>query len=568
MESELEREGKFDVSWLYNKKEELKRNQLGIDQELQNLENIILEQVENLKSLNLKKDNLNSQINKINQELSQINEKSQGNKDEIINAKLEECILEIQKSEKLEDIQNIKNILNQINLKIKKVLVVLSDQEQKEEIKQLRNELEKLSQEKENNFNLINQANLENVSAKERKRLLMAQQSQIQNELNAIEEKLSKAQKTPENSLEDIKSQLDPLKLKLSEKEEKIKKSQVEISQLSQKEQEKQKAIFEKQKKAQEFQKEINQIQNNLNEIKIKATRYETRLEDLETEIRVECNEINQSLEIYESDQTTNQAQVISLKTIKETRIEEYVNIDEARGKIKKIKRQLEFIGNIDPQIEKEHSEIKNRYNFLTSQIKDLSETIARLEQVIKDLDKNIKEKFYCQFNVISKNFKEYFKILFNGGNAEIIKIEALVETEESVENATNNLNDFLKKHNATGLAGIDIQATPPGKKIQSINMLSGGERALTAIALICACLSANPSPFVVLDEVDAALDEFNSERLAKILDKLSHKTQFITITHNRAIMRRANVLYGVTMEDSGVSKLLSLNLEDVINYF
>jgi chromosome segregation protein len=106
--------------------------------------------------------------------------------------------------------------------------------------------------------------------------------------------------------------------------------------------------------------------------------------------------------------------------------------------------------------------------------------------------------------------------------------------------------------------------ATPPGKKIQSIAMLSGGERALTAIALICAIISANPSPFVILDEVDAALDEANSERLAKILDDLSHKTQFIAITHNRALMRQASVLYGVTMGDDGASKLLSVKLEDI----
>jgi chromosome segregation ATPase len=122
----------------------------------------------------------------------------------------------------------------------------------------------------------------------------------------------------------------------------------------------------------------------------------------------------------------------------------------------------------------------------------------------------------------------------------------------------------YLQKYNATGLAGIEIQATPPGKKIKSIAMLSGGERALTAIALICAIISSNPSPFVVLDEVDASLDEANSERLAKILDELSHKTQFIVITHNRASMRKANVLYGITMGDDGVSKLLSVKLDEV----
>ncbi|MFA7600875.1 MAG: AAA family ATPase, partial [Patescibacteria group bacterium] len=106
----------------------------------------------------------------------------------------------------------------------------------------------------------------------------------------------------------------------------------------------------------------------------------------------------------------------------------------------------------------------------------------------------------------------------------------------------------------------------PPGKKISSVNMLSGGERALTAIALICAIISANPAPFVVLDEVDAALDEANSERLAQILDDLSDKTQFIAITHNRATMKRANILYGVSMGSDGISNLLSIKLDDYVH--
>lgn len=130
---------------------------------------------------------------------------------------------------------------------------------------------------------------------------------------------------------------------------------------------------------------------------------------------------------------------------------------------------------------------------------------------------------------------------------------------------ATKNLRKikYLKKYNALGLSGVDILAVPPGKKISSVNMLSGGERALTAIALICAIISANPAPFVVLDEVDAALDEANSARLAKILDDLSDKTQFIAITHNRAVMKKANILYGVSMAEDGVSHLLSIKLDE-----
>ena len=210
-----------------------------------------------------------------------------------------------------------------------------------------------------------------------------------------------------------------------------------------------------------------------------------------------------------------------------------------------------------------------------------MDKAINSLEKIIKALDLTIKDKFDKEFKIISAKFEKYFKILFNGGTAKIIKImdneknEKTILAEEDSCQADFNQDkkndagfnikkiEFLQKHNAAGLTGIEIQATPPGKKIKSISMLSGGERALTAIALICAIISTNPSPFVVLDEVDAALDEANSERLAKILDDLSSKTQFIIITHNRATMRKANIIYGVTMGDDGISKLLSIKLED-----
>jgi len=255
-----------------------------------------------------------------------------------------------------------------------------------------------------------------------------------------------------------------------------------------------------------------------------------------------------------------------------------------ALEKINSLKRQVDQIGQLDPEIEKEYLETKERFDYLDGQTRDLNGAIGSLEKIIKELDGIIKEKFDKEFKNISAKFEEYFKILFNGGQAKIVK----VLTEDLAENGGDAKNEnetaepaaeaaaiadryainlkrikYLQKYNATGLAGIEIMATPPGKKIRAITMLSGGERALTAIGLICAIISCNPAPFVVLDEVDASLDEANSERLAKILDDLSHKTQFIVITHNRASMRRANILYGVTMEESGVSKLLSIKLEE-----
>ncbi len=176
---------------------------------------------------------------------------------------------------------------------------------------------------------------------------------------------------------------------------------------------------------------------------------------------------------------------------------------------------------------------------------------------------------------------------MFNGGEAKITKLINKNNEEENEENLakTDLINSSqekdgiktefdkklkkikeLRKYGGGDLEGIEVQAVPPGKKIQTVTMLSGGERALTAIALICAIISANPSPFVVLDEVDAALDESNSERLARILDDLSNKTQFIIITHNRASMKKASILYGVTMQSDGVSQLLSVKLDNIEN--
>jgi len=299
-----------------------------------------------------------------------------------------------------------------------------------------------------------------------------------------------------------------------------------------------------------------------LNDSKIESTRQETKLEDLEVEIRQNLG---------------------GLKEVRDNRHKEEIDRFAVQEKITQLKRQLDLIGGIDPEIEQEYITTKERHDFLSNQVNDLLSTGASLEKVIEELDATIKERFDKEFKVISQKFEEYFKILFSGGVAKIIKVMTDEEDEEIIsskqsgattksDESTENITvvgqklkriKFLQKYNATGLAGIEIQATPPGKKIKSIAMLSGGERALTAIALICAIISANPSPFVMLDEVDAALDEANSERLAKILDDLSHKTQFIVITHNRASMLRANVLYGVAMQDDGVSKLLSIKLEE-----
>jgi len=241
---------------------------------------------------------------------------------------------------------------------------------------------------------------------------------------------------------------------------------------------------------------------------------------------------------------------------------------------IHKLKGQLEMIGAVDDLTIQEYKETKERYEYLTSQSGDLKKAVDDLRKVVGELDAIIKKQFQNGFDTINESFSEFFRILFSGGRARMTllmeqkiqkqeKLEGEAEVEEESKEDLEEEKEALPVKEV--LTGIDIKATPPGKKLASIATLSGGERALTAIALLMAILSSYPSPFIVLDEVDAALDEANSIRMGKILSKLAHQTQFITITHNRETMRQSKTLYGVTMGDDGISKVLSIKLDRAV---
>jgi len=423
---------------------------------------------------------------------------------------------------------------------------------------------------RQNLNNKITDCRLKASALNERFRLLQAKKIQLEKEISDIKTKIAKSQvkfdaSGIETEKKDISQRLEALNQEIKTLENKL--AEFNAAQEKEKGQ-----MFEYQKAIQALQQELNSILAELNNLKVEATRQETKLEDLEANIR--GDELN-------------------ISDIKNHKLDQgEVEIDRWQKSITNNKFQLEQIGGIDPETEKEFTETKERHDFLSAQTDDLHKAIKSLEEIIYELDLNIKGRFDQEFKVISEKFNEYFKILFNGGAAKISKVmledlekeeknnqvangnggaanlaAGLTPAETEIKNETDERLKrikFLRKHNAVGLAGIEIQAIPPGKKIQAVSMLSGGERALTAIALISAIISANPSPFVVLDEADAALDEANSERLAQILDDLSNKTQFIVITHNRASMRRASILYGVTMEADGVSKLLSVKLDDL----
>jgi chromosome segregation protein len=234
---------------------------------------------------------------------------------------------------------------------------------------------------------------------------------------------------------------------------------------------------------------------------------------------------------------------------------------------------KMEQSGGIDPLVVEEYEETNKRFEFLTKESEDLESATATLREVIKEMDQKIEEKFSATFSEINKEFIKYFRIIFGGGNAQLNKLKvksSKFKARDAETNETNTVNEpgedsaGDEKEDSREEVGIDIAACPPGKKISNLSMLSGGERSLTSLALLFAIIAHNPPPFAVLDEVEAALDEANSKRFGRILMELSSGTQFVTITHNRETMRQASLLYGVTMGEDGISKLLSVRLDQV----
>lgn len=237
----------------------------------------------------------------------------------------------------------------------------------------------------------------------------------------------------------------------------------------------------------------------------------------------------------------------------------EEISAVELKRKIERIRGKLEEIGGIDLSVVKEFEETETRHTLLSKEVEDLRRAGVSLRELIRELDHHIKEDFRSGFSKIKEEFHNYFRIIFGGGAAKL-QIASYQKTTDSEE-------EIIGEEKKEAEEGIEISVDLPRKRIKGLAMLSGGERALTSIALLFAITAVNPPPFLVLDETDAALDEANSQRYAVILKELAKRTQLILVTHNRETMKCAGILYGVTMGDDGVSKLLSLKLEEAEGY-
>jgi len=212
----------------------------------------------------------------------------------------------------------------------------------------------------------------------------------------------------------------------------------------------------------------------------------------------------------------------------------------EAEEKYQQLKTRIESLGSVNPQALEEYEEARQRYEFLNAQRQDLLDSIRDTEKAIRDIDVETRKRFSIAFEAINENFRHTFKVLFGGGSGEMRLTDPA------------NLAD----------SGIDIVASPPGKRLQNVLLLSGGEKALTALALLMATFQYQPSPFCMLDEVDAPLDESNIRRMLRLIREMAEQTQFIIITHAKSTMEVAESLYGVTMQEPGVSRLVSVKFQ------
>ena len=219
-----------------------------------------------------------------------------------------------------------------------------------------------------------------------------------------------------------------------------------------------------------------------------------------------------------------------------------FANVADLRRQVAEVRGKIRALGNVNVGAIEEYKEVKERYDFMKAQVTDVEKSRAELNRMIAELCSEMQEMFTASFKEINRNFGAIFRELFGGGSARL----------------------YLSDENDVLNSGIEIQVSPPGKVIKNLSALSGGEQALVAISIYFAILAVNPSPFCILDEIEAALDDVNVTRYAQYLRRMTERTQFIVITHRRGTMEAADVLYGVTMQEDGVSKILRLDLENV----
>jgi len=504
---------KNEIHSLKNKIEDL-------NQELNNLMALI-------KSKEISRDNLNRSIEKKSSNINilKINASTQ----EIDIKNLKEKILELNK-----DIEDINVELEQINNQLAKIKQ--NENEYLEEINK-NNEI-KISLEKE--LEELNKNYVEFEKSKEAINTKLTSEKVIYAEIKKEIDSLTIKIEELNMDLKEFKENEEKIDGKIIEIEDKINDLNSQIINQSQKLNKLNNDLEENKKKEDELFNCKNLMTQEINILEEEFTKNNREIAELTSIVhKLEMTQSKQESEIELLNQRIWDEYELTIPQAQKYKNENFNNSD-ANKKINSLKSQIKELGEVNIGAIEELNKIKERYIFLSEQKKDLIEAEESLLEVIKDMTEKMQRQFQTNFSIIRKYFNETFKELFGGGYADL-RIDD---------------GDVLE-------SGIEIIVQPPGKKLQNISLLSGGEKGLSAIALIFSLLKFKPTPFCILDEIEAALDDANVLRFANYLKKYANKTQFILITHRKGSMSAADALYGVTMEEKGVSKLLSLKLKE-----
>ncbi|HJN62657.1 MAG TPA: AAA family ATPase [Candidatus Paceibacterota bacterium] len=345
----------------------------------------------------------------------------------------------------------------------------------------------------------------------------------------------------------DYDSQIEEIEKKVKETNGSIEGLISKENELKRKFDDLQKGIEENKDTSIKAERELFNIKIEKNEILMKLSELKSFKEKIDLEEGEYKRELTQAAVLAGRD-------AINFNDVNINNHENREEQDDRRRQIEKIKIRLEDAGGASgEEITKEYKEVKERDEFLKREVEDLEKSAKSLKKLIGELEEKLENEFVSGLSKINEQFQDFFSLMFGGGAASlsIVKEKRVKEEGEDEEDETSN--------------GIDISVNLPKKKIKGLMMLSGGERALTSIALLFAMSQVNPPPFIVLDETDAALDEANSKKYGDMIKNLSKHSQLILVTHNRETMARAGVLYGVTMGSDGISKLLSVDLEEAV---
>ncbi len=507
-------------------------NILGRSREIEELEKDVKRINKDIENINNKKDEYSTSITDVIEEVSRLEKSLQDI--QVVYATENQKMVAI--DDNIKRLETRRDKLKEENEQIEKQKeeIIKTKEEKRKEIETLTIEIEQLNKEVEEfainnkeNQKYIDDLNFDITNLKISVSSFDESGTSIDEMLERIKQDIKNNQLSIENKLTNITSidkENEDLRNKILELNEQIEKIKSDVQNSSTKVEELKQYRVEKNVNLNEIEQQINDQFSVIEGLKEQVVKIDVKKTKLEQDLEQVVNNLWEEYEL-----TPNMI----------TDYKKPENVAQTQKHVNQIRNKIKDLGSINIDSIEEYKKTKERYDFMCEQRLDLDNTAGKLRKIIADMTETMKIQFAEKFKQINKNFNDVFVELFGGGKAELI-----LEDE----------NNILE-------CGIDIQVQPTGKKLQNMMLLSGGEKAFTAIALLFAILKINPAPFCILDEIEAALDDVNVYRFADYLKKFSKETQFLVITHRKGTMEAADTVYGVTMEENGISKLLSIKL-------